>query len=414
MNTCCPQLQEFGVRHSKDDSVISARLRVVRQGRDLVFVRGFSNINPRVVDIDLGVVAGEFAHDVDDLGVAQVRATFLEGKAEDEDSGVDDLHFALRHELDDFVGDIAGHAVIDAPAGEDDFGVVTDLLRLVGQVVGIDADAVTADQTGTKGQEVPFAAGRFEDFEGIDAQPMEYQGKLVHQGDIEVALGVFDHLGRFGDFDRTRPVGAGGDDAAIQGVDEFSDFGCGARGDFPDGGQSVLLVAGVDALGAVAGKEVNIELETGVLFQQRNADFFRGAGIDRGFVNDDGTLGHDLADSFRGLDQGGEIGALGAINRGRHGNDKDVAGSQLRSIGRETQVFRFGQFGRLDFPGTVTTGLEFVDAALLDVEAGNRRFLAKFDGQRQTNVAETDDGDAGVLGWIHAGYFTRIGADLAD
>ncbi len=40
--------------------------------------------------------------------------------------------------------------------------------------------------------------------------------------------------------------------------------------------------------------------------------------------------------------------------------------------------------------------LEFVDAALLDVEAGDRIFLAEFDRQRQADIAEADDGDAGI------------------
>jgi hypothetical protein len=40
----------------------------------VVFVFGFGNIDPRVVNIDLRMVAGQFAHDVDYLGIAQVGA----------------------------------------------------------------------------------------------------------------------------------------------------------------------------------------------------------------------------------------------------------------------------------------------------------------------------------------------------
>ena len=111
----------------------------------------FRDINPRIVNFDLGMVARQPARDVDDFGVAQVRAVFLEGEAEDEDSGVHDLHLAPGHRLDDFVGNVAVPAGVDAAVGEDAFGAVADLLRLVRQVVGIDADAVAADQAGTKG-----------------------------------------------------------------------------------------------------------------------------------------------------------------------------------------------------------------------------------------------------------------------
>ena len=169
------QLQKFRMRHGEDDRVVGVGLGFVGERRDPVFVFGFGDVDPRIVDIDLGVVAGQFAHDVDDLGVAQVGAALFKGEAEDKDSGVHDLHLAPRHEFDDFVGHVAGHAVVDPAAGEDDFGVVADLLRLVGQVVGIDADAVAADQARSEGQEVPFAAGGFEHFQGVDAEAVEDQ-----------------------------------------------------------------------------------------------------------------------------------------------------------------------------------------------------------------------------------------------
>ena len=80
------QLQELWMRHGEDDRIVGVGLRFVFERSDLVFVLRFGNVDPRIVDVDLGVVAGEFAHDVDHLGVAQVGAAFLEGEAEDEDS----------------------------------------------------------------------------------------------------------------------------------------------------------------------------------------------------------------------------------------------------------------------------------------------------------------------------------------
>ncbi len=54
-----------------------------------------------------------------------------------------------------------------------------------------------------------------------------------------------------------------------------------------------------------------------------------------------------------------------------------------------------------DFKGAVVAGLEFVYAALLDVEAGDTIFFGEFDSQRQADVAEADDGDLGFWGKIH-------------
>ena len=85
--------------------------------------------------------------------------------------------------------------------------MVADLLRLVGQVVRIDADAVAADQAGAERQEVPLGAGRLQHFQGVDAELVEQDRQVVDQGDVEVALGVLDHLGRFGDLDASWPCG---------------------------------------------------------------------------------------------------------------------------------------------------------------------------------------------------------------
>ncbi len=58
------------------------------------------------------------------------------------------------------------------------------------------------------------------------------------------------------DADAAGHMGAGGDDLAVEGVDEGGDGGAGAAGDLLDGGQALVGVAGVDALGAVAEVEV--------------------------------------------------------------------------------------------------------------------------------------------------------------
>ena len=48
------------------------------------------------------------------------------------------------HEFYDAAGDVETHAVVDAASGEDDLGVVAYFLSFVGEVVGVDADAVAA------------------------------------------------------------------------------------------------------------------------------------------------------------------------------------------------------------------------------------------------------------------------------
>ena len=159
----------------------------------------------------------QLGQDVGHLAVAQVVAVFLERQPEDADARA--LHrecpalisiftSALRH--------VGADVVVDAAAGEDDLGLVAELLRLHRQVVRVDADAVAADQAGAELEEVPLRAGRLQHVGGADAHALEDDRQLVHQRDVEIALGVLDDLGRLGDLDRLRAVHARVDDRAVR------------------------------------------------------------------------------------------------------------------------------------------------------------------------------------------------------
>ncbi len=188
-------------------------------------------------------------------GVAQVRAVFLEGQAEHGDARPVDAGAGLDHLLDGLLGKVFTHAVIDAPASEDDVWVMALLLGLVREVVGVDADAVTADQPGAERQEVPLGAGRLQHLAGVDAEAVKQHGQLVHQGDVEVALGVLDDLGCLRDADARCAVHACLNHRLVQGGDTLQGRGvlCGYHLD--DGLQAVFAVGGVDALGRVADVE---------------------------------------------------------------------------------------------------------------------------------------------------------------
>lgn len=393
---------ELLMRHADDDRVVGAGLRLVDRSEP-VFVLGLGHVHPRVVHVGLDVVLAEFLDDVDDAGVAQVRAVFLEGEAHDQHARAFDGDAALEHGLDELRHHVGAHAVVEAAAGEDDLGVVADGLRLVGEVVGVHADAVAADQARTEGQEVPLAAGGLQHGLGVDAHLVEDDGQLVDEGDVDVALGVLDDLGGFGHLDAFGLVGADDDDLAVELVDQLGHFGGGAGGDLLDGGDAVFLVARVDALGAVAGVEVDVEFEAGKLLQHRDAVFLSGAGVDRGFVDDDVALLEHLADGLAGLDQRGEVGLLVLVDGGGDGDDEGVAGGEVLQVGAVLQAGGFAQFFVGDLEGGVVAGLEGVDAGLVDVEADDGALLGEFDRERQADVTEADDGELEGVEGVHDG-----------
>ena len=163
------------------------------------------------VDAELG----QLFDDVRNLRVAQVGHVLFERQTEDTDLRLLERHVHRGEVLHRLLREERGDVVVDATAGEDDLGQVAELLGLHRQIVRIDADAVTTDETRGELQEVPLGAGGFEDVVRADAHAIEDQRELVHQRDVEIALRVLDDLCRFGDLDGGCPVDAGPDDGAV-------------------------------------------------------------------------------------------------------------------------------------------------------------------------------------------------------
>jgi len=189
------------------------------------------------------------------------------------------------HEFDDAAGDVESHAVVDAASGEDDLGVVAYFLGFVGEVVGVDANAVATYEAWFEGKEVPFGLGGGEDVSGVDIEFFKDEGELVHEADVHVALGVFDGFGGLGYFDAWGEVGAGFDDGEVELVYLVRSFGGGAGGDLEDVLELADFVAWVDALRAVAYGEILVVGEAAGLFEDRYANFFSAAGVGGAFVD---------------------------------------------------------------------------------------------------------------------------------
>jgi len=259
---------------------------------------------------------------------------------------------------------------------------------------------MTANEARLELEEVPLGPDRLKHVGGVNANPVEDDGKFIHQRNVEVALGALDDLGGFGHFDAAGLVHPGSDDASVEGSDAFEGLGAVARHHLEDFGEGVFLVARIDAFRGVAHVKVLLPLETGLLFQNRNADFFRSAGIDRGFVDDGGALFHVLPGSGAGADQKAEVGDVGRVHRGRNGNDQKVGAGETARIGGGFESRGGAQVFARNFAGGVGELPIGVDLGLGKVEADGLELPAEFNSQRQPDVAEADDGEGGG-GIIH-------------
>src|SRR5690606_37287041 len=360
--------------------------------RNVVFVAGLFGVDPGVVDVHVDVVFAQLVHDVHHPRIAQVGAVFLEGQAHEQHARALHVDALLGHALHQLRHHVAAHGVVQAAARQDDLGVIANGLRLVGQVVGIDANAVPAHQAGTERQEVQLGAGGLQHGFGIDAHLVEDQGQLIDERDVHVALRVLDDLGGLGHADARGLVGAGRDDLVIQRIAQVGDFGRRARGDLLDGIDAVRLVARIDALGAVAGVEIFVELQARIALEHRHAVFFSGARIHGGLVDDDVAALEHRADSLAGLDQRRQVGLLVVVDGRGHGHDVHVGLGQFGAVGGVGQVPGFGQLRVVDLQRVVMPRLQGVDALDVDVETDHRTLLAELYGQWQPDITESDHG----------------------
>ena len=120
-------------------------------------------------------------------------------------------------------------------------------------------------------------------------------------------------------------MGAIDEDAVVHGVDEVGGFRGGTGGDFADGFHAVLLVAGIDALGTVAGVVVDIESEAREVLDYWKTLFLGDARIDSAFVNDYIALGNHLAHHFGGTDERPQVRTVVVVDGCGDGDNVYVA-----------------------------------------------------------------------------------------
>ena len=176
----------------------------------------------------------------------------------------------------------------------------TVILCLTDQVVRIDSNAMSSDQTGLERQEIPFRPGCRQHFVRINTDQMENLRQFVHKSDVDVTLGVFDHFGSLRHFDTGNRVGSGLDNRSVQGVDLLSGFGCGAGCHFHDLLHRMFLISRINTLRRISGKEIAVKNQSGGSLQNGDTFIFCYAGADSRFIDHDIASAQDLPYRFTG------------------------------------------------------------------------------------------------------------------
>jgi len=218
---------------------------------------------------------------------------------------------------------------------------------------------------------------------------------FIDEGDVDVTLRVLDRLCRFRGLDRRGTEHAAAGDCAVDAGKLFKDFIVLAGNHLGDFVDAMVAVAGVNPLGAVSEPEIAAPLKPGRALDLRRANLLGHAGIDGALVDDGRSpLGIDQSgDGARGGNDGAKVGAVASVNRRRHGHNVDIGAGTILRLGGQLQGCGL-KLSFIDFSGSVLTSAKLVDALRIHVEAGRAELAGKRNGQRQPDIAETDDDDA--------------------
>ena len=130
-----------------------------------------------------------------------------------------------------------------------------EILRLIDKIIGIDADAVSADQSRGEAQRIPLRIHRIDDLTRIDIHAVKCHRQLVHKGNVDVALRVLRHLRRLGNADGGCAVNAL-HHRAVDGSDRIECRRIHPGDDLDDVLQPIDRVSRVDALRRIPHLEV--------------------------------------------------------------------------------------------------------------------------------------------------------------
>ncbi len=163
--------------------------------------------------------------------------------------------------------------------------MMTKLHGFIGEVVGIHTNAVTSHQSGIELQKIPLGSCCLKHLVGIDPHLIEDHGELIHEGDVDVALGIFNDLGSFGHLDGTGPVHTGRDHQFIGLCNLLGRFCITSRSYLGDPGEGMFTVARIDPFGRKSNLKLIHVAQTRHLTQHGYAILFGTTRINGRFID---------------------------------------------------------------------------------------------------------------------------------
>ena len=377
-----------------DDGEVAALEHVVERLGAQVELAQLGHVG--VVVVQVGAEAVQQLHDLQRRRLAHVADAGLVGDADHRDPRAAHGLAVLVERALDALDAVVGHGLVDLAGQLDELRAHVELAGAPGQVERVHGQAVTAHPRARLEAHEPVGLGRrrLDDLPDVDAHAVGEDRQLVDERDVDRAEDVLQQLGHLrhlGGGDADDVVG----DHAVQRLRAIAARGGEAADDLRGVAQRVVRPAGVDALGREGEVEIAPRGQARLL-QQRQQALARRAGVGRRLEHDELAGLQHPRQGAAGVQQRAEVGLAVGGQRGRHADEHRLGVGELgRARGRmDALQARLQALGRdvLDVGAPVTQRL---DLARVDVEADDvPARLGERDGERQTDVAESDDADA--------------------
>ena len=202
--------------------------------------------------------------------------------------------------------------------------MITEHLSLIGKVIRVNTDAVSAHKPRIKFKEIPLCSGCLQNRLCVDAHLIEDDRQLIHKSNIDIALAILDDLGGFRNLDALRTMHARLNDQLIHLRHTVQRFIIHTGDDLLNGFQAMHFVTGVDALWTVADLEIHAAFQPGFFFKNWHANVLGHAGIHRGLKYNNGAGGKVSPENLGRALHRGQIRGVIVVDRRRNRNDVEL------------------------------------------------------------------------------------------
>ena len=97
----------------------------------------------------------------------------------------------------------------------------------------------------------------------------------------------------------------------------------------------MFFIAGVDSFGGITDFKIDAAFHAGFAFENRNANFFRNAGINGGFKDDDASFAETAPDYFARALDGTQVRRMVVVDRRRDGDDEETRAFKIFFVRRK-------------------------------------------------------------------------------